>query len=430
MNIMQIQQSVCRYENEPLISPFCFKGNALTRLWQTVVYIKGSSHSAIGLGVQSVLWSDAKVFSTYGEEQGNTLMFRITQYALSQAEKIEFNTPLELMNKLFPIALDYGKNITASPDLRATFVLNALVPIDFAVWSLYAKENHISNFDQLISSSSAVSYHHAALANIPLVTYNCPIEDVVQLAKDGACVFKIKVGSDPEKDNNPDKMLAWDKARIFELHNVLKEYSTPYTKSGNLLYYLDANGRYDSKEHLMCLLDYLKKINAIDRVILFEEPFSEDNKIDVHDIPVCITADESAHCLKDVEERIALGYRAITLKPIAKTLSFTLEMLDYATARGIDCFCADLTVNPVMVEWNKNVAASIKPLPDMKIGMVESNGPQNYANWDKMLGYHPLFGKDFISSSNGVFHLDDSFYDTNGGIFLPLPHYQDLIDKN
>ena len=42
-----------------------------------------------------------------------------------------------------------------------------------------------------------------------------------------------------------------------------------------------------------------------------------------------------------------------------------------------------------MVDFNKNVASRIAPLPGMKIGVLESNGAQNYANWEKMRTYHP-----------------------------------------
>ena len=46
-----------------------------------------------------------------------------------------------------------------------------------------------------------------------------------------------------------------------------------------------------------------------------EEPFPEEYKEDVSDIPVCLAADESAHSDKDVAERIKLGYKAVTEAP-------------------------------------------------------------------------------------------------------------------
>ena len=74
-----------------------------------------------------------------------------------------------------------------------------------------------------------------------------------------------------------------------------------------------------------------------------------------------------------------------SLKPIAKTLSVTMEMAECAKKNNVACFCADLTVNPVMVSWNQCVASRLPKLPGMLVGVVESNGAQNYVNWDKML---------------------------------------------
>ena len=173
------------------------------------------------------------------------------------------------------------------------------------------------------------------LANVPLITYSTPIEDVRRMAENGTALFKIKIGSDPKKDNNPDTMLSWDQNRLLEIHRAVKDLKTPYTENGSILYYLDANGRYDTKERLAALLDFARAHGILERVVLLEEPFDEGNKIDVHDLPVCLAADESAHSLEDVKERFALGYRALTLKPIAKTLSMTIRMADYARSRGM-----------------------------------------------------------------------------------------------
>ena len=78
-------------------------------------------------------------------------------------------------------------------------------------------------------------------------------------------------------------------------------------------------------------------------------------------------------------------------------MSESIKILKEAHRRNIPCFCADLTVNPVMVEFNKNIAARIEKFPGIKIGILESNGMQNYANWEKMQSYHPMYGKaDYI----------------------------------
>jgi hypothetical protein len=124
-----------------------------------------------------------------------------------------------------------------------------------------------------------------------------------------------------------------------------------------------------------------------------------------------------------------MGYKAIALKPIAKTLSMSLKIAKIAHENNIPCFCADLTVSPIMVDWNKNFAARLAPLPGMKIGVLESNGHQNYKYWQEMKKYHPLAGSDWTETAAGLFHLDKSFYTTSGGIFQESPHYSTLVRR-
>ena len=201
------------------------------------------------------------------------------------------------------------------------------------------------------------------------------------------------------------------------------------TKNGNILYYLDANGRYDSKERLKELLDYMDEIGALSRVAIIEEPFDEENKIDVSDLNVRIAADESAHSCEDVIERINLGYKAIALKPIAKTMSESIKILSVAYENNIPCFCADLTVNPVMMEFNKNVAARINKFPGIKIGVMESNGHQNYVNWEDLKSYHPMYKKAvFTEAENGIFTIDEEFYNISGGLFKDSWYYKKLFE--
>lgn len=122
-----------------------------------------------------------------------------------------------------------------------------------------------------------------------------------------------------------------------------------------------------------------------------------------------------------------MGYRAIALKPVAKTLSMSLKIARLAYERNIPCFCADLTVNPILVDWNKNVAARLAPLPGMKIGVLETNGHQNYKNWDLMKSYHSLAGAPWMETTRGLFHLDDDFYAASGGILEPSRHYLTVV---
>ena len=56
-------------------------------------------------------------------------------------------------------------------------------------------------------------------------------------------------------------------------------------------------------------------------------------------------------------------------------------------------------------------------LPGMKVGVLESNGHQNYKNWQQMLDQHPMAGASWIEPENGIFNLDQEFYKQSGGIF-------------
>lgn len=53
---------------EPLRAPFGFKGGTLSELWQTAVRLTlDSGASGMGVGVQSVLWSDPVTFCACDE---------------------------------------------------------------------------------------------------------------------------------------------------------------------------------------------------------------------------------------------------------------------------------------------------------------------------------------------------------------------------
>jgi hypothetical protein len=84
----------------------------------------------------------------------------------------------------------------------------------------------------------------------------------------------------------------------------------------------------------------------------------------------------------------------------------------------------------VLVEWNKNVAARLGSFPGIgNLGLVESNGHQNYKNWEIMLGYHPRKNAPWVHVNKGVYELDKEFYKTGGGIFDPMPHYEEMFAK-
>lgn len=417
---MHITKVNCSYTPEKFLHSFGFKGSTLSGVWQTAVSLESDSVIGVGAGVQSVLWSDSNVFATYGEDKSNKMMFDVTKHAASLISDNIFNHPSDIVHSLFEPCKAYAKEVTGM-DVTDTFVLNALVPVDFAAWHLWAQLKGITDFDNIYQGTNKCD----KLANIPLITYSTPIEDVVRMANDGVCIFKIKLGADPDGDGDYDKMLDWDIRRALEIHNAVQNISTPHTECGHPVYYFDANGRYPSAEMLSILVSFLESKGILERTVLFEEPFAPDNKINVSDLPVSFAADESAHCLEDVKERIALGYGTITLKPIAKTLSVTIDMANYAAEKGVQCFCADLTVNPLMVQWNKNFAARLSHIKGMKIGVVESNGAQNYINWEQLKSYVPGgYGND-----DTIYTLNDEFYKNGGGIF-EMPEYYKTLSQS
>lgn len=414
------------FEREPLIRPFGFKGGYMSEIWQTAALLESESGiKKIGLTTQSVLWSDAKVFASFSESGGNTLMYAMTGQALRIAKGMSFRTPVELLENVLDEVYEYGKRITGNPGLRKTFALNALVGFDNAAWLLYAEENGVENFDAMIPSlyRPALSHQHRQVACIPLMAYGIPINEIVEAVDDGFFFMKIKIG----QPGAQEEMLEKDKARLSAIHKAIGNRETQYTENGKLPYYFDANGRYEKKETLLRLLDHAKKIGALNQIAVIEEPFPEEYEEDVGDIGVRIAADESAHTDEDALKRIQMGYRAIALKAIAKTLSMTLKIAKTAHDNNVPCFCADLTVNPILVDWNKNVAARLAPLPGFGLGLLETNGHQNYRNWDTMVGYHPCAGVSWTKTRDGVFHLGNDYYSKSGGIFMPSKHYENMF---
>ncbi len=428
MKPLRVTATDSNFEREPLIQPFGFKGGFLRELWQSAAMLQGEcGKRKVGICTHSVLWSDAHVFTTYSEAAGNSLMFAITERGLQMVKGQTVESPVHMVEGIMDELWRYGQKITDNPHLRKTFVLNALVGVDNAAWLLYAAENGIKTFDDLIPSAyrSALSHHHDRVAAIPLITYNVPVNEMIQAVDDGYFFMKIKIG----QPGTQEEMLAKDKARLSEIHQTIGNRTTTHTKNGKLSYYLDANGRYEKKETLLRLLEHAQKIGAFGQIAIIEEPFPEELEMDVSDISVRFAADESAHTDIDALKRIQMGYKAIALKAIAKTMSMTMKIAQVAYEHKIPCFCADLTVNPILVEWNKNVAARLSPFPGLGTGLLETNGHQNYMNWNKMLTYNPRSGGPWTKMVKVIFHLDHDYYRCSGGIFEPSGHYEEWFKE-
>ena len=422
---IKIKRVDADFEREPL-NPYRFKGSAITDSWQTVAFLESDSGiQKIGLATQGVLWSDSRVFAAHSESAGNALMYNMSEYALQLLKGTSFTNPLELLDSILPEVLAYGKKITGIPDLRKTFALNALVCLDNAAWLLYAAENKITQFDDLIPAAykPGLSHRHTQVASIPSFSVGTTPERIKAAADEGYFIMKLKTGA----AGTQKEMLEKDIAFLTAVHKAIGHYETPYTKNGKIPYYFDMNGRYEHKDTLQRFIDHAQKIGALEQIAVIEEPFHESNETFVGGFGVKIAADESAHTVEDAAIKIEQGYAAIVVKAIAKTLSMTMKITQLAYEKKIPCFCADLTVNPILVDWNKVVAARLAPFPEMPIGLQETNGHQYFKRWDTLMSYHPKASGSWVKTQKGVYQTDATFYAQSGGIFDVPQHYMDLF---
>lgn len=423
---IRIRETQSDFEREKLKIPFGFKGGYLSELWQTVVRLTSESgHSKVGLGTQSVLYGDMDLFASWSEAGGNALMFALTERALQMAESVSFSTPVELIDMLLPDLRKEARRITGKKDVNENFILNALIALDNAAWLLYAEEQNRSTFASMIPEpyKPALSYRNDRIGIMFQVSYGMSLEAIEGAVDQGYFIIKIKTG----QPGSQEEMLRKDMNRLAEIHDVLKDKSTSQTPDKKILYTMDANGRYEKRKTLERLIDHADDIGALDHILFVEEPLSEDNKQDVSDIGVPIAADDSVHGVEDAKERMDQGYQVLVLKGIAKTLSISLKMAKLASDRGIPCVCSDLTVNPVLVDWHKLLAAHLNPYPGLNMGIMETNGDMNYQNWKAMQDYHPLGHAPWTKVTEGTFILNKDFYRESGGIFDSSKHYEQLV---
>ncbi|GLU53410.1 hypothetical protein Dfri01_28710 [Dyadobacter frigoris] len=422
---IQVETTGSDFEREPLAKPFGFKGGYLTELWQTASLLRSGSGGHVGIATQSVLYGDADLFSRYSEAGGNAFMFAVTQRALELVKQTSFESPLDLLESILPELKMEAVKITGSRQLNPNFIFNALISVDNAAWLLYAAENGFRNFDEMIPGSykEALSTHNSRVGVMYQVSYGMAAKEILHAVDRGYFIVKIKTG----QAGSQEQMLEKDKARITQIHGLLKYRTTGQTSNGKLIYTLDSNGRYEKKETLLRLLDHAGKIGALSQILFVEEPLSERNNESVAGIGVRMASDESIHTEADALKRLDQGYQAFVLKGIAKTLSLSMRIAKLAAERNVPCICADLTVNPILVDWNKNLAARLQPFPGLGMGMIETNGDMNYTNWQAMMQYHPMAGATWIQVRNGVFNLDDHYYASSGGVLLPSGHYTDMF---
>lgn len=423
---MYIAHTDLEIQREPFARPFGFKGSAFHEKWNLAVRLRDNAGTeAFGLGGLAVLWSDADVFAAHTEVGGNVLQTALLEYALQQVLDRDFPTPMDILPNILPDVHEYGKTVTQNPDLRLTFSLIALVALDNAAWMLYARQNGIDSFDDLIPATYRpyLAHHQPQVAFVPTVSYTLPMEELRSVLDSGAYVLKIKIGHPGPEDDMVAKDMDW----LTQIHDLAGGYETAMTDSGRVLYYLDANGRYMEKTSMARLLDHAEKIGMRDRIVIIEEPFEEDLDIDVADLPARFAADESIHSVQDVRTRIEQGYGAMAIKPAGKTLSLGFQMIQAAAEAGVPCFVADNGCVPILVEWNKAVAARLPAFPGVKGNLVESHGTKSYGNWSQLLESYPISNAPWLRPESGAFILDEDYYRQSGGLFLNPTPYANLF---
>lgn len=413
---MHIVETDLEIQREPFARPFAFKGSAFHEKWNLVVRLKDADgYEAFGLGGLAVLWSDAAVFAAHTEMGGNLLQASLLEFALQQVEGRAFADPIDMFDAVENDVFLYGKTVTGLGDLRRTFALIALVALDNAAWLLHAKRMGMTTFDAVIPEEfrAFLSHRQSHVALVPAVSYTLPIDELRAILDDGAYILKIKIGHPGDEA----EMVKKDMACLSQVHRLARQYETEMTDSGQVLYYLDANGRYAEKDSMARLLDYAQREGFLDRIALIEEPFSRPAEVDVHGLPARFAGDESIETVADVHTRLEQGYGAMAIKPAGKTLSLAFRMIEAATLAGVPCFVADNACVPVLVEWNKNVAARLPAFPGVQGGLMESNGPENYGTWARMLSEYPMPHASWLRPRGGAFVLDEDYYRQSGGIF-------------
>ena len=419
---MRIVHADLELQRQPFARPFAFKGAAFHEKWNLIVRLQDEDGTeAVGVGGTAVLWSDPDVFSNHTEVGGNILMSALLEFALQRAVNREFADPPSLLSELVPLVHDYGKTVTGNPGLRLTFTLIALVALDNAAWMLHAKRNGITTFDNLIPSAFRPFFasRQTHLGVAPAVGYTMPMDELKGILDTGVYILKIKIGQPGAEADMVQKDIAW----LDRIHGIARGYESPMTDSGKVLYYLDANARYAHKETMARLLDHTRKAGIHEHLVLIEEPFQDPDEIDVGDLPARFAADESVQTVEDVYTRTHQGYGAIAIKPAGKTLSLAFRMVRASAEAGVPCFVADNGCIPLLVEWNKNIAARLPAFPGITGGLIESNGPENYGNWADLLSAYPVPNAPWLTPRSGAFVLDEDYYRNSGGVFLdPVPY--------
>ena len=60
------------------------------------------------------------------------------------------------------------------------------------------------------------------------------------------------------------------------------------------------------------------------------------------------------------------------------------------------------------------------------IGILESNGEQNYVRWEELYQAHPCAENTFARCNRGLYTLSEEFFAISGGIFKNSSYYDTL----
>ena len=451
--MIRFQRYDFEIRREPFVRPFHFKGGSFNEKWINITTlfpgeaeadcsaVGAAGKTAVeaadlsaprytGIGGNAVLWSDPAVFAGHSETGGNLVVSLMAERAAALLgarlrEGGEFPHPIAAIQSIVPELHRFGCAVSGRADLRPTFTLNAAVSLDLALWKLYAAQAGIESFADLMPPALTGTFpaRQRLVARVPLVTYNLPEQELLDLVDEGHFLLKIKIG----QAGSQSEMLEKDLARLERIHRLLKDRRTDQTENDRLAYYLDANGRYEDKQTLLALIRGLEKMGAAEQVILLEEPFPPEREFNVQDLPLRIAADESLHGIEDVRRKIELGYGAVALKPAGKTLSMSVLMAAEAQSRNVPCFVADSACVPLLLDWNRIVAAHLPAFPGLACGILESNGAQNFKNWPALIRDHPCAGASWLEPQGGMYRLEGDFYADAGGIFHPAGSFERLV---
>ncbi len=89
---------------------------------------------------------------------------------------------------------------------------------------------------------------------------------------------------------------------------------------------------------------------------------------------------------------------------------------------GIPRFCDNLMVNPILVNWNRNVFRTIPPFFGLGRGIMEPNCGITYEKWAEIKEKYPYVDTGWTQATFGVFEVNECFYTTASSV-LNAPTY-------